>query len=72
MSRHRSLRRSKTKRIIAGVCGGLSEYLGVNVTVVRVLWVLYSLALGSGIIPYVIAWIVIPTQSESDVPPEGQ
>ncbi len=72
MSRHRSLRRSKTKRIVAGVCGGLSEYLGVNVTVVRVLWVLYSLALGSGIIPYVIAWIVIPSKSDNEEPPEAQ
>lgn len=45
---------------IAGVCGGIAEYLGVDSTVVRLFWVLFSLAYGVGILAYLIAWFVIP------------
>ncbi len=51
---------SEKDKKIAGVCGGIAEYLGVDSTVVRLFWVLFSLAYGVGILAYLIAWFVIP------------
>jgi len=45
---------------IAGVCGGIAEYLGIDSTIVRLLWVLFILFMGVGILAYIIAWIVMP------------
>lgn len=47
-------------KMICGVCAGISEYLGIDATVVRLLWVIFSLVGGSGILAYVIAAIIIP------------
>ena len=56
------LRRSRQNRMIAGVCGGLAEWLGWDVTLVRVLYVVVSAlsAAFPGILAYVILWIVMP------------
>ena len=56
------LRRSRRHKILGGVCGGLAEWLGWNVTLVRFLYVLVSiLSVGfPGSIVYVILWIVTP------------
>ena len=59
----RRLTRSTTDRKIAGVCGGLGEYFGVDSTPVRLLWVVLSIVPGAifgGIIAYLIAWFVVP------------
>ncbi len=56
----RRLYRSQTNKVIAGVCGGLAEYLNVDTTVVRLVWVLLTLLGGSGIILYVLAFFIIP------------
>ena len=56
------LYRSKTNSMIAGVCGGLGEYFDIDPIFIRLLWVLFILAGGSGILAYIIAWIVIPQQ----------
>ena len=57
----RRLRRSKNK-MIAGVCGGIAEWLGWDPTLVRVLYVLVSFfsAAFPGILVYIILWIVMP------------
>jgi len=55
----KKLFRSKKNKMIAGVCGGLGEYLEVDPTVVRLIWVLFALT-GSGILAYIVAWIIIP------------
>ena len=63
MERMRSpLRRSRRHRMLAGVCGGLAEWLGWDPTVVRVLYVLVSVlsAAFPGILVYLILWVVIP------------
>ena len=59
------LRRSKQHRVIAGVCGGIADWLGWDVTLVRVLYVIVSLlsAAFPGVLAYVILWVVMP---ESD------
>jgi len=56
------LYRSRRSSIIAGVCGGLAEWLGWDPTLVRVLYVLGSLISVAfpGIIVYIILWVVMP------------
>ncbi len=54
------LYRSKKNRVIAGVCGGIAEYFNVDPTIIRLLWILFALAFGSGILAYIIAWVIIP------------
>jgi phage shock protein C len=54
------LHRSRTEKMIAGVCGGIAEYLNVDPTLVRVLWVFIALLAGSGVLLYLILWIVMP------------
>ena len=56
------LRRSRQHRMIAGVCGGLAEWLGWDATVVRVLYVVVSAlsAAFPGLVAYVILWMVMP------------
>ena len=58
------LRRSRKHRILGGVCGGLAEWLGWNVTLVRFLFVAVSLiSVGfPGTIVYIILWIVTPLE----------
>ncbi|MBN2101053.1 PspC domain-containing protein [Candidatus Dojkabacteria bacterium] len=56
--------RSESNRMIAGVCGGIGEYFDVDPTIVRIIWVLVVLFGGSGILVYIILWIVIPTESD--------
>jgi len=56
----RRLYRSKKNRVIAGVCGGIGEYFNIDPTLVRLLWVLFIFAGGSGLLAYIIAWIIIP------------
>lgn len=61
----RRLYRSEKNRIIAGVAGGLGEYFGIDPTIVRILFVILTVFGGSGILLYLLLWVVIP--SESDV-----
>ncbi|MGB9929484.1 MAG: PspC domain-containing protein [Methanosarcina sp.] len=56
------LYRSKSNRILAGVCGGIGEYFSVDPTIVRLLWLLISITGGAGVIAYIIAWIIIPEE----------
>jgi len=60
----RPLRRSRSDRIIAGVCAGLAHHFGLDVTLMRVLYVLISiLSVGfPGTLVYIILWIVIPQE----------
>ncbi len=57
------LMRSETDRMIAGVCGGLAAYLGVDPVLVRLAFVILFLASGIGLGIYAILWIVVPTPS---------
>lgn len=54
------LYRSGKHRILGGVCGGIGEYLNVDPVIIRLLWVIATLALGFGVLAYIIAWIIIP------------
>lgn len=59
----KKLYRSQSDRMIAGVCGGIATYLGVDSSIVRLLWVFITLVGGSGILVYIILWIVVPDES---------
>lgn len=56
----KKLRLSATDKKIAGLCGGIAEYLDVDSTVIRILWVLASLCGGCGILAYLICWLIVP------------
>lgn len=54
------LYRSGKDKVLGGVCGGIAEYFGVDPVLIRLIWVALILAGGSGVLLYIIAWIVIP------------
>ena len=56
------LQRSRRHRVIAGVCGGIAEWLGWDPTIVRVLYVIISIASVAfpGILVYLVLWISMP------------
>ncbi len=62
------LTRSPDDRWVAGICGGLAEYTGVDATVIRLV-VLIAIVLGAGslIAIYLIAWLLIPRRPELGV-----
>ncbi len=62
---HRALYRSKKQRIIAGVCGGFAEYFGIDVTLIRILWLLLFLFHGIGLIAYIICASVMKNPPEA-------
>lgn len=59
---HRKLMRSRTDHMIGGVCGGLASYLGVDPTVVRLIFVLLAIGNGAGVLIYFVLWIVVPRE----------
>ena len=56
------LYRSRSERMLAGVCGGLGEYLKVDPTVIRLAAVVLALAGGPGIVAYIILWLIVPEE----------
>jgi phage shock protein PspC (stress-responsive transcriptional regulator) len=59
------LYRSKKDRILGGVCAGLGEHLDVDPTVIRLVWAVVTvLSIGTGIIIYILAWIIIPEEGQ--------
>ena len=59
---NKQLTRSITDRKIAGVCGGVAEYFGIDSNLVRILWVLFALGGGSGLLIYIICALLIPEE----------
>lgn len=58
----KKLYRSNTNKMICGVCGGLGEYLNIDPTLVRLIWAIFALAGGCGVLIYIIAAIIMPYQ----------
>jgi phage shock protein PspC (stress-responsive transcriptional regulator) len=56
------LRRSSSDRMIAGVCGGLGKYLDVDPVIIRLLWAVAIFIYGTGLLAYIIAWVIIPEE----------
>lgn len=64
----KKLRRSRQQNMIAGVVGGLAEYFDLDVTVLRIVYVLVSLfsAAFPGIVLYLILWVIMPLDDEDN------
>jgi phage shock protein C len=58
------LYRSRRDRKLAGVCGGLADYLEVDPVIPRLMWVIFAFAAGIGLLAYVVCWLVIPQAPE--------
>lgn len=56
----KKLYKSSSDKKLAGVCGGIAEYFDVDSTIIRLAWVLFTLAGGAGLLAYIIAAIVMP------------
>ncbi|MCL2682752.1 MAG: PspC domain-containing protein [Bacteroidales bacterium] len=68
----KTLRRSTENRIIGGVCGGIAEYFDLDPVLIRLAFVLLAFLGGSGILIYIIAWIVIPEKRVGDNIPDAE
>jgi phage shock protein C len=64
--RPRLLRRSRSNRVIAGVCGGIGRYLGVDPVLIRVAFVVLALAGGGGVLLYIVGWILMPEEGPNE------
>ncbi len=56
------LLRSVSDRKLAGVCGGLANYFDVDATVIRLIWILFTVFGGAGILVYLIMWLIVPEE----------
>jgi len=66
-ARRKPLSRSRTNRKIAGVCAGFAEYLDLDPTLIRILWVMLVVFGGCGLLAYLIAWIIMPEEPLAQV-----
>lgn len=57
------LTRMEEGRMIAGVCAGLGRYLGIDVTIVRIIFVLLALFAMGGVLLYLILWLIMPMET---------
>jgi phage shock protein PspC (stress-responsive transcriptional regulator) len=64
VAKTRRLYRSRTDRKLAGVCGGLAQYFNTDATLIRVLFVVLAVLGGSGLVIYLLMWILVPEEPE--------
>ncbi len=64
MEEPRKLYRSRSQRMIAGVCGGLADYFNIDATLVRVLFLLLAVFGGTGLVIYIVMWVIVPDVSK--------
>ena len=57
---YKKLYRSHKQRIVAGVCGGLAEYFGLDATWIRLVFALFFFLGGSALLIYLIMWLIVP------------
>ncbi|QQL49170.1 PspC domain-containing protein [Mucilaginibacter ginkgonis] len=72
----KKLYRDEFRKVVAGVCAGLSEYFDIDVSIIRVIFLLCLLLKGGGVLIYIVLWIVLPKKglaripnSDSPIPP---
>ena len=63
----KKLYRSKTDKKIAGVCGGMAKYFGIDPTLIRLLWALAIVCAGAGLLAYIVCAFVIPEEPDDYV-----
>lgn len=59
---YKKLYRSRNERMIAGVCGGLAEYFGIDPTWIRLIFILFFFLGGSALLIYIIMWLIVPME----------
>ena len=64
MEEPRKLYHSRSQRMIAGVCGGLADYFNIDATLVRVLFLLLAVFGGTGLVIYIVMWVIVPDVSK--------
>lgn len=62
---NKKLYRSTKNKILGGVCGGLGEYFDIDPSLVRLLWLVVVFMGGSGVLIYIILWIILPEGENS-------
>src|SRR4051812_1850061 len=68
----RRLKRSSSDRVLGGVCGGLGAYLGIDPIIVRVVAVVLAFFGGAGILFYLAAWLLVPSDDPAAQPGRGR
>ena len=61
---NKKLYRSIANKKLCGVCGGIGEYLDLDPTIVRILWIVFAFLGGSGLLAYIICAIIMPNQDQ--------
>ncbi len=67
---HPKLYRSQKNRVIAGVAGGLGEYLNIDPVVIRIIFIVLTVFSGSGILLYLIMWLIMPDEKHPNDRPD--
>ena len=60
---HKRLYRDENDKILGGVCAGLANYFGIDVVIVRIIFVVLAISFGFGLIPYIILWVAVPSSA---------
>lgn len=61
--KNKRLYKIKNEAMVWGVCAGVAEYFDVDPSLVRIAWVLFAFAFGSGILAYIVAAIILPDKN---------
>lgn len=72
MNAPKRLYRSRNQKMIWGICGGIAEYLNVDPTVVRLLFMLAAIVWGGGVLAYLVLYFVMPEAPTINEPEVGQ
>jgi phage shock protein PspC (stress-responsive transcriptional regulator) len=57
--------RPENGRILAGVCAGLADWVGLDVTIIRLIFIVFGFMTGSGLLIYIILWVIMPSSNEA-------
>ena len=60
----KKLHKSRNQKKLCGVCGGLAEFLDIDVSLIRIIWFAFSFFYGTGILLYLIAALILPYEGE--------
>lgn len=65
--RTKRLYRNENEKVIGGVCSGLANYFGIDVVVVRIIFVILFFSFGFGLLPYLILWVAVPSTASTEI-----
>ncbi|NMA75021.1 MAG: PspC domain-containing protein [Bacteroidales bacterium] len=67
MEKKQKLRRSQSNKMIAGICGGLAKYFGLDASLLRIIYVLVTIFTAfAGVLLYIILWIIVPVENDDE------